>query len=141
MEHQKLWIRWRRINHLGKANVVADALSRKSDVNGLTSGELPEELCEQFKELRLEILPEGFLASLEIQPTLMDKIREAQKLDKQLEEIKCNMSKGKAKGFREDAQGIVWFEKHVCIPQDPELRKFILQEAHDSPYSIHPGAI
>jgi hypothetical protein len=46
--------------HPGKANIVADALSRKSYVNGLTAGELPEELCEQFKELRLEIVLEGF---------------------------------------------------------------------------------
>jgi hypothetical protein len=125
--------------HPGKANVVADALSRKSYVNGLTTGELPEELCEQFKELELEIVPEGFLASLEVQPTLMDKSKEAQKLDKEIEEIKSNMSKGKAKGFREDEQGVVWFEKRVCIPQDSKLRKLILQEAHDSPYSIHPG--
>jgi hypothetical protein len=49
------------------------------------------------------------------------------------------MSKEKAKGFREDKQGIVWFEKRVCVPQDPELRKLTMQEAHDSPYSIHPG--
>jgi hypothetical protein len=125
--------------HPGKANVVADALSRKNYVNGLTAGELPEDLCEQFKELRLEIVPEGFLASLELQPTLMDKIKEAQKLDKEIEEIKSNMSKGKAKGFHEDDQGVVWFEKRVCVPQDPELKKLILQEAHDSPYSIHPG--
>jgi hypothetical protein len=69
----------------------------------------------------------------------MDKIKEAQKLDKEIEEIKSNMSKGKAKGFCEDEQGIVWFEKRVCVPQDPELRKLIMQEAHDSPYSIHPG--
>jgi hypothetical protein len=125
--------------HPGKANVVADALSHKSYVNGLTAGELPEELCEQFKKLRLEIVPEGFLASLEVQPTLMDKIKEAQKLDKEIEEIKSNMAKGKAKGFREDEQGIIWFEKRFCVPQDPELRKLILQEAHNSPYSIHPG--
>ena len=25
------------------------------------------------------------------------------------------------------------------MPNDPEIRKLILQEAHDSPYSIHPG--
>src|SRR4051794_35010696 len=89
----------------GKANVVADALSRKSYVNGLTAGELPEELCEQFKDIRLEIVPEGFLASLEVQPTLVDKIREAQKSDKEIEETKVNMSKDKAKGFHEDEQG------------------------------------
>ena len=29
------------------------------------------------------------------------------------------------------------FEKRICVPQDPELRKLILQEAHNSPYSIH----
>jgi hypothetical protein len=49
------------------------------------------------------------------------------------------MSKGKAKGFHEDEQGTIWFEKRICVPLDPELRKLILQEAHDSPYSIHPG--
>jgi hypothetical protein len=49
------------------------------------------------------------------------------------------MSKGKAKGFREDEQGIVWFEKRVCVPRDPKLRKLITQEGHDSPYSILPG--
>jgi hypothetical protein len=108
-------------------------------VNRLTAGELPEELCEQFKELRLEIVPKGFLASLEVQSTLVDKIREGQKLDKDIEEIKSNMSKGKAKGFHEDEQGTISFGKRVCVPQDPELRKLILQEAHDSPYSIHPG--
>jgi hypothetical protein len=32
--------------HPGKANVVANALSHKSYVNGLTVGELPEDLCE-----------------------------------------------------------------------------------------------
>jgi hypothetical protein len=118
--------------HPGKANVVADALSRRSYVNGITAGELPEELCEQFKGVRLEIVPKGFLASLEVQPTLMDKIKKAQKLDKEIKEIKCNMSKGKAKGFCEDEQGALWFEKRVCVPQDLELRKLILEEAHDS---------
>jgi hypothetical protein len=93
--------------HPGKTNVVADALSHKSYVNGLRAGELPEELCEQFKRLRLEIVPEGFLASLEVQPTLMDKIKGAQKQDKEIKEIKSNMSKGIAKGFHEDEQGIL----------------------------------
>jgi hypothetical protein len=29
--------------------------------------------------------------------------------------------------------------EHLCVPNDPEIRKLIFQEAHDSPYSIHPG--
>ena len=125
--------------HPGKANVVADALSRKVYLNGLTKGELPDDLCSQFRDLRLEIVPEGHLMSLDVQPTLLDKIKEAQKTDKEIEEIKEKIGKGKAKGFHEDEQGTLWYGKRICVPQDPELRKLILQEAHNSPYSIHPG--
>ena len=60
--------------HPGKANVVADALSRKSHVNTLMTGELPKKLVEDLRELCLEIVPRGFVAALEIQSTLMDKI-------------------------------------------------------------------
>src|SRR5664279_2804666 len=79
--------------HPGKANVVADALSRKGYVNGLTTGELPPDLCEQFKSLRLELVSEGYLASMEVVPTLMGKIKEAQKIDKEMMEIKEKLSK------------------------------------------------
>ena len=49
------------------------------------------------------------------------------------------MSKGKAKGFREDEYDTLWFEDRIYVPNDLEIRQLILQEAHDSPYSIHPG--
>lgn len=113
--------------HPGKANVVADALSRKVYVNGITAGELPLDLCEQFKDLRLEIVPQGYLASMEVMPTLLDRSREAQKGDIEMEEIKGIMSKGKAKGFRLDEQGTLWFGKRLCVPNDPEIRKLIFQ--------------
>src|SRR3954465_7618262 len=77
--------------------------------------------------------------SLEVQPTMLDKIKEGQRLDKEIEEIKSKISKGKAKGFHEDEQGTLWYGKRVCIPQVLELRKLIMQEAHNSPSSIHPG--
>ena len=59
--------------HPGKANVVADALSRKSYVNTLVSGGLPKELAEDLRELRLEIVPRGFVAAKEVQSTLLGK--------------------------------------------------------------------
>ena len=125
--------------HPGKANVVADALGRKSHVNTLMTRELPKELAEDLRELCLEIVPRGCVAALEIHSTLMDKIREAQKSDKEIASIKEKMSKVKAKGFCEDEHDTLWFEDSVYVPNDPEIRKLILQEAHDSPYSIHPG--
>ena len=88
--------------HSGKANVVADALNRKSYVNTLMTGEIPKELAEDLRELCLEIVPRGYVAALEIQSTLMDKIKEAKKTDKEIASIKERMSEGKAKGFRED---------------------------------------
>src|SRR4051812_22789567 len=88
--------------HPGKANVVADALSRKSYANILESKGLPKELAEDIMELRLEIVPRGFITTMEVQSTLLHKIREAQKDDKEIAEIKEKMGKGNAKGFRED---------------------------------------
>src|SRR4051812_19917100 len=125
--------------HPGKANVVADALSSKSHINVANVEDMPRELCEQFKNLRLEIVPKGYVAALEVKPNLLDRIREAQKSDAEIDEIKVNMTKGKAEGFREDEHGAIWFERRICVPQDAEIKKLILQEAHDSPYSIHPG--
>ena len=74
--------------HPGKANVVVDALSRKSYVNTLITGGLPKELADDLRELCLEIVPRGYVAALEIQSTLLGKIREAQKTDKDIAEIK-----------------------------------------------------
>ena len=82
--------------HHGKANVVAGALSRKSHVNTLMTGELRKELAEDIRELCLETVPRGYAAALEIQSTLMDKIREAQKTDKEIAEIRERMSKRKS---------------------------------------------
>lgn len=43
--------------HPGKANVVVDALIRKSYVNTLTTRGLPQELIDDLRDLRLEIVP------------------------------------------------------------------------------------
>ena len=59
--------------HPGKANVIADALSQKSYANILESKGLLKELAEDIMELRLEIVPRGFIATMEVQSTLLDK--------------------------------------------------------------------
>ena len=39
-----------------------------------------------------------------------------------------------------DDQGVVYFGTRLVVPNDPDLKELILQEAHDSPLSIHPGS-
>nr|XP_051215162.1 uncharacterized protein LOC127332864 [Lolium perenne] len=67
------------------------------------------------------------------------RIKETQKGDEDIENINENMKEDKAKGFSEDEQGTIWFGKRICVANDSELRKLIFQEAHETPYSIHPG--
>src|SRR4051812_17905648 len=83
--------------HPGKANVVADALSRKVFVNGLTKGELPDDLCTQFKELRLEIVPEGHLMSLDVQPTCWTRFEKLRRQIKKLKGLRKILAKGELK--------------------------------------------
>ena len=65
-----------------KANVVADALSRKAHCNCLMVKPGNATLCDEFRRLGLEMDPDGFLANLGIKSTLLDKIKVAQKNDK-----------------------------------------------------------
>lgn len=46
---------------------------------------------------------------------------------------------GEVKCFRRDDEGVLWFNKRLVIPKNVELCKKILDEAHLSKYSIHPG--
>jgi hypothetical protein len=64
--------------HPGKANVVADALSRKSYCHNLSIEAVTPELCQEMGDLHLEILPKGMLNELQVQYNLKDQIRNAQ---------------------------------------------------------------
>ena len=52
--------------HPGKANVVVDALSRKSYCHTLITESIPPELKEEIDDFQLEILPHGLLNELRI---------------------------------------------------------------------------
>ena len=42
--------------------------------------------------------------------------------------------------FRVDDQGVLRFRGRICIPDDEDLKKLILEESHKSSLSIHLGA-
>nr|ABA97778.2 retrotransposon protein, putative, Ty3-gypsy subclass [Oryza sativa Japonica Group] len=126
--------------HPGKANVVADALSRKSYCNVAWVEQLCCEVQRDLEHLNLGIVEHGFVAALEAQPTLVEQVRIAQASDPEIAELKKNMRVGKARGFVEDEQGTIWMGERLCVPENKELKDLILTEAHQTQYSIHPGS-
>jgi hypothetical protein len=61
--------------HLGKENLVADALSRKEHVHAAIVAQLPEELVEYFAKLNLGIVANTEGVTIEVEPTLEQDIR------------------------------------------------------------------
>src|SRR4051812_20820201 len=92
-----------------------------------------------MEDFRMELVSEGFLASIELQPTLISQIKEAQKGNASINGIKRRIGTGKVPGFIEDEEGVLWYKGRLCVPADSELKEVILKEAHDTLYSIHPG--
>ncbi|KAI3797402.1 hypothetical protein L1987_32659 [Smallanthus sonchifolius] len=103
--------------HPGKANVVADALSRK----------------EQSDPIRIKA------CQLIIMPDLMNEISKAQ--DEALLErnIKRERIVGQQGNLDANVYGVRTRFGRMWIPKIGELRAKILEEAHKSRYSIHPG--
>jgi hypothetical protein len=64
--------------HLGKANVVADALSRKSYVNAIMVSQMPRELYKEFEQLNLGFIAHTEGITMEVEPILEKEIRKGQ---------------------------------------------------------------
>jgi hypothetical protein len=126
--------------HPGKANVVADALSRKTYCNNLMVREEQPALHEELEKLRIEIVDQGQVNELRVTYDLEERIRTAQKSCAEIKALRELMKQGKAEDYRVDEQGTVWLKERICVPQDKALREQIMREAHDSRYSIHPGS-
>jgi hypothetical protein len=75
-----------------------------------------------------------------IEACLLQRIIDAQRSDEGMKHIHEKIKTGKANCFRKDDQGIVWFNNRIVIPKNDEVRQQILDEAHLSRYSIHPGS-
>jgi hypothetical protein len=123
---------------LGKANVVADALSRKASCHCLTVRTPDITLSQEMEKLNLGIVQQGTLTQLKLQSVILQRIIDAQRTDKGIKYIHEKMEGDKANCFRKDDQGVIWFKYRVLVPKDAEVRQQIMDEAHLSSYSIHP---
>ncbi|KAG8479786.1 hypothetical protein CXB51_029317 [Gossypium anomalum] len=115
--------------HPGKANVVADALSRKFL------------FALRAMNTRLSLTDNGsILAELRAKPTFLQQICEAQKNDEKLQVKRAQCESGNDSEFQVGSDGCLLFRGRVCVPQNSELIQKILREAHSGIMSVHPGS-
>uniref|UniRef100_A0A2N9EHF1 Integrase catalytic domain-containing protein n=1 Tax=Fagus sylvatica TaxID=28930 RepID=A0A2N9EHF1_FAGSY len=100
--------------HPGKANVVADALSRKSTGNLAAMLTTQRQYTGGFEEV-------------------------AQAGDPHLQKMKLMVESGAPSEFCIHEDGSLRFGNRLCVPNDPDLKEEILSEAHNTGYTVHPG--
>ncbi|WVZ89468.1 LOW QUALITY PROTEIN: hypothetical protein U9M48_035871 [Paspalum notatum var. saurae] len=126
--------------HPGKANVVADALSRKAHCNVIEARPTVRVICCEIDEIEMPTEQHAELYSLIIEPTIKDQIIVAQKQDKSMAHIREGLDEKKRACFTLDDQGVLWFKNRLVVPKDMELRKKILDKAHTSMFTMHLGS-
>ena len=112
-----------------KANGVVDALSRKS-VQTL-----------QALNAHLSLSDNGaIVAELMARPNILNQVQEAQKSDEKISTIVSHNRMRKETEFSVNEDGFLYYRDRVCVPNDSELKKSILEEAHNGSFAIHPGS-
>ena len=81
------------------------------------------------------------LAHIALTLELLEQIIREQKEDpEEIPHIRKLMAEGCGPHFSIDEQGVVRYKNRLVVPSNEELRRKILQEAHHSKLSIHPGS-
>ena len=129
--------------HLGKANVVAEALSRRleSSLSHMRSGYLPLLVDLRALGVILEAEDSGaLLATFHVRPLLVDQIRAGQLQDPHMIKLKEEIEKGKKVEFQIRDDGMIVKRQRMCVPEYGELKRDIMEEAYSSAYAMHPGS-
>jgi hypothetical protein len=72
-------------------------------------------------------------------PTIKEDIIAAQRTDFGMGHPHRRLELGEAQCFQQDADRVLWFKDRLVVLKHFELRHKIMDEAHCSRYSIHPG--
>jgi len=132
--------------HPDKANVVADAASRLS-MGSVThiEDEKKELVCDVHRLARLGIqlvdsTKGGLMVHNGSASSFVVHVKSKQDLDPLMVELKESVLKKSVEVFSQRGDGVLRYQGRLCVPDVDGLREQILEEAHSSRYSIHPGA-
>ncbi|KAL0313196.1 UNVERIFIED_CONTAM: Retrovirus-related Pol polyprotein from transposon [Sesamum radiatum] len=127
--------------HPRKANVVADALSRRSSATLADLGSHNATLLLEMRPMnvKFEVNNEaGLLVTLQVKPDFVDKSKEAKIRDPFLLRMLEKIKQGKKPNFSIRTDGVMVNGGRVCVPDVEGLREDIMQEARNAPYAMHP---
>ncbi|XP_033515444.2 uncharacterized protein [Nicotiana tomentosiformis] len=133
----------------GKANLVADALSRKAESMGsldfIPDMEIPlamdvQSLANTFVRLNISE-PSRVLACVMSQLSLFDHIKVCQYDDPHLLVLTDTVQRGGTKEVPIGDDGVLRLQGQIYVLKVDGLRELILEEARSWRYSIHPGAM
>ena len=79
------------------------------------------------------------MANFRVQPDLVGRIKALQKNDLNLVQLMEDVKKGSKPDFVLSYDGVLRFRTRLCVPDDGDLRREFLEEAHCSRLAIHPG--
>ena len=129
--------------HPGKANVVADALGRKSTSFMATLVVKQLKLLEENYDSN--VMRKGqdsmiLMASIQVQSDLIQQIKGGQLRDRRLICLRNEVEKGLKLNFRVLEDDLLRFRDRICVPNDSDIKNQILRDGHNSKYTMHPGS-
>src|ERR1700733_323156 len=129
--------------HPGKADVVADALSRKSMGSVAALNCYRWKLRQELQKYELVVNLEresAYLYNLVVRPSVHQKVIDAQWEDEELQRIGHLLEIGAdSEDFSLGNDNGIRMKGRLVVPLRDDLKEEILQEAHCSRVTIHPG--
>ncbi|KAF8051948.1 hypothetical protein N665_1640s0001 [Sinapis alba] len=123
--------------HPGKANLVADALSRKgADVSTKGKADGQEGMVRTLHLNSLSSREEPLVLEAVNKADLLIRIQIAQGLDEELKGV-ANNDKTE---YQIASDGTILVQGRVSVPKDKSLKEENMREAHNSKFAVHPGA-
>jgi hypothetical protein len=105
--------------------------------------ELRKELSQTQKQLWEKEATEGLAAMNiegEMEMDLKQEVIQQQQNDPFIVKEIRRISEKRQSVFNIGESGSLWFQKRICVSDIAANKELILREAHETPYSIHPGS-